>query len=198
MEGSYFYWCSWVCWIWATFLMKKTKRRTFFAASVLLLIIFSTYRMVMGTFSVTLSFLFLLFVSLYVVSQNSGWKFGYMFVSTMTIAFLYAAFRLLAIVDPVWVWMDERWMIAIVIVVISLMLHHDLAVRMLSMIVGSCQGDIVYAAAVKGVFPYTIGSLSFFDVLSLSCACLVGWSVLENMPVYADVIQKQMRRNKPL
>ncbi|MCZ0754427.1 YphA family membrane protein [Anoxybacillus sp. J5B_2022] len=197
MEGIYFYWCAWVVWIYATFLMKKTKWRTALAAGVLLLMSGSIYHVGIGVFSLTYSFLFL-FVAAFALTANGGKQLGYLFMAALAVAFLSAAFRLLALADPVWVWADERWMLAISMAAICLMLHRDSATRLFAAIIGSCQGEIVYAVAVRDVFPYTIGSLPFFDALALTCACLFVWSLFENMHHHVDAWQKQMKRNKPL
>ncbi|WP_027408594.1 hypothetical protein [Anoxybacteroides tepidamans] len=199
MEGAYFYWCAWVCWIYATFLMKKTKKRTVLAAFMLVTIILSVHAVAIGPFSVMLSFLFVFFVSYCFIVQRSGWKFVYAFISMMAIAFVYASLQMFALIDPVWVWADQTWMLAILLMILCLMLGSNLSERLLYAAVGSCQGEIVYALAVKQIpLPYTVGSLSFFDLLSLLCACLIVWSIFENLSIYADAIQKQMKRNKPL
>jgi hypothetical protein len=197
MEGVYFYWCAWVCWIYATFLMKKTNERTYWAAGVLVLIIGSIHRVEAGFFSATYSFFVLVVASLYAV-QQSGIKLGNLVVSALSVAFLSASLRLLSVVDPVWVWMDERWMIAGSLACACLLLQRDASARMWTAVLGGCQGEVAYAAAVKGTFPYTAGSLAFFDMLALACACLYVWTRFEKMSLYIDGLQRHMKRNKPL
>jgi hypothetical protein len=197
VEGVYFYWCSWVCWIFATFFMKKTKKRTVLAASVLITIILSAYNVTIGLFSVTFSFLFILFFAYYFVAKKTGWKLVYMFMATITVTLAYVSFHLLALVDPVWVWMDETWMLAMILMFVCLMFYHDVVSRLLSVIIGSCQGDILYAFVLKRFsFPYVIGSFSFLDALMISCTCIFVWSLLEQLPLYVDTMQKQIKRIK--
>ncbi|MBS2770245.1 MULTISPECIES: YphA family membrane protein [Anoxybacillaceae] len=199
MEGFYFYWCSWACWIFATFLMKKTKARTMLAAAVLISIMLSIYHITIGVFSITLSFLFALVIAYYFITKKSGWKLVYMLLSMMMVSFVYAACHLLILIDPVWMLIDKTWMVAIMLTFVCLMLHHHFQERLLCIIAGSCQGEMMYAFVIKTYsFPYAIGSLAFLDELSLSCVCLALWSALENISVYADMVHKQMKRNKPL
>ncbi|ANB61471.1 YphA family membrane protein [Anoxybacteroides amylolyticum] len=193
MEGLYFYWWAWVIWIYATFLQKKTNERTRLAAAMLLLICGSIYKIKIGSFSITYSFLFLFLFSLAAVRRQMS---GLLLLSSLAVAFFSASVRLLAIADPIVVWADERWLLAIGTTMLVLFIERKPTMRILATVIGSCQGDIVYAVAVHDVFSSLIGSLFFFDALALTGALLFGWSVLEHLPQYID--EKQLKRNKPL
>ncbi|GGJ60199.1 hypothetical protein GGR02_000762 [Anoxybacillus voinovskiensis] len=193
MEGLYFYWWAWVVWIYATFLQKKTNERTRLAATTLLFICGSIYKINIASFSITYSFLFLFLFSLIAVRRQMS---GSLLFSALTVAFFSVSIRLLAIADPIIIWADERWLLAIGTTMLVLFIERKPTARMLAAAIGSCQGDIVYAVAVRDVFPSPIGSLFFFDVLALTGALLFAWSVVEHIPQYMD--EKQLKRNKPL
>lgn len=193
MEGLYFYWWAWVVWIYATFLQKKSKTRTRLAATMLLFICGSIYKINIASFSITYSFLFLFLFSLAAARRQMS---GSLLFSALAVAFFSASVRLLAIADPIVVWADERWLLAIGTTLLVLFIERKTTARMLAAAIGSCQGDVVYAVSVRDVFSSPIGSLFFFDALALTGALLFGWSVLEHIPQSID--EKQLKRNKPI
>lgn len=193
MEGLYFYWWAWVVWIYATFLQKKTNERTRLAATTLLFICGSIYKIKIASFSITYSFLFLFLFSLAAARRQMS---SSLLFSALAVAFFSASVRLYAIADPIIVFADERWLLAGGMTMLVLLLERTPIARMLAAAIGSCQGDIVYAVAVHDVFPSPIGSLFFFDTLALTGALLFGWSVLESLPQSID--EKQSKRTKPL
>ncbi|WP_199425933.1 YphA family membrane protein [Thermaerobacillus caldiproteolyticus] len=189
MEGIYFYIFFWMIWIIATFFMKKTERRTKLAAATLMTMALSRFGMNIGSFRVTLSFLFLLVSAYYLLAARQAvWNLAYMFLATITITFAYTSFRLLALCDPIWIWTNPTWMMAIILLIISFMFYRDMVARFLCLIIGSCQGDVLYAFVLKSFsFPYIIGSFSFFDTISVCCFCLLGWTLLEQLPLHVDL-----------
>lgn len=194
MEGIYFLSFFWILWITATFFMKKTCQRTMLAGAALIAIILSSVSLHIGSFRVTLSFLFLFFLSCYFVAKQTGRKLLYMVIAALTIAFAYASFQLLALFDPVWIWMDRTWMLAIVLVVICLLFYENIQSRLLCLVIGGCQGETLYSIISKKVsFPYVIGAFSFLDTVSVSAFCLLIWTLFEQIAVHVD--RRRMNKN---
>jgi hypothetical protein len=187
MDGIYFYSFFWIVWVIATFFMKKTAWRTMVAAAALITIIFSSVSLNIGGFQITLSFLFLFFLSCYYAAKQSRRKLVYMAIAVLTIAFAYTSFQLLVFFDPVWIWMDHRWMLAILLVILCFLFYENIQSRLLCLVIGSCQGEMLYSIISQKIsFSYIIGSYSFLDTLSLSACCTFIWALVDYIPVYID------------
>ncbi|GAJ40224.1 YphA family membrane protein [Saccharococcus caldoxylosilyticus] len=187
MDGIYFYSFFWIVWVIATFFMKKTAWRTMVAAAALITIIFSSVSLNIGGFQITLSFLFLFFLSCYYAAKQSRRKLVYMAIAVLTIAFAYTSFQLLVFFDPVWIWMDHRWMLAILLVILCFLFYENIQSRLLCLVIGSCQGEMLYSIISQKIsFSYIIGSYSFLDTVSLSACCTFIWALVDYIPVYID------------
>ena len=187
MDGIYFYSFFWMVWVIATFFMKKTAWRTMVAAVALITIILSSVSLNIGGFQVTLSFLFLFFLSCYYAAKQTRRKLVYMAIAVLTVAFAYTSFQLLVFFDPVWIWMDHRWMLAILLVILCFLFYENIQSRLLCLVIGSCQGEMLYSIISQKVsFSYIIGSYSFLDTVSLSACCTFIWALVDYIPVYID------------
>jgi hypothetical protein len=187
MDGIYFYSFFWIVWVIATFFMKKTAWRTMVAAAALITIIFSSVSLNIGGFQITLSFLFLFFLSCYYAAKQSRRKLVYMAIAVLTVAFAYTSFQLLVFFDPVWIWMDHRWMLAILLVILCFLFYENIQSRLLCLVIGSCQGEMLYSIISQKIsFSYIIGSYSFLDTVSLSACCTFIWALVDYIPVYID------------
>jgi hypothetical protein len=198
VDGIYFYWFAWMLWVIYTFLMKKDKVRTLFAVILLILITLSVYETTIGSFQLTLSYLFILFMAFYFAALRNRWQLVYMLIGSMIVTLAYASFQLFALFDPVWVFLNRTWMLAVILTIITILLHGDFYSRLLCFVIGSCQGDFLYAVILKRFsFPYVIGSLAFFDMILISWLLMFGWFVLENMSAYVDLFaQKGVKETK--
>ncbi|WP_339232861.1 hypothetical protein MKY25_07360 [Geobacillus sp. FSL W8-0032] len=179
MEGAYFYVGCWLLWLVATFFMKKTPERTALAAFALLMISSASLELKIGPMRAALSFFVLLFASCYGMVKQRPCSSLLMVWSTSGVAFAYAALRLLALFDPVWIWLDERWLLAWWLAIVSALFHRRLFARLVCVAMGGCQGEVVYALAIDRMAPdYVIGSFSFLDALAISVASLLVWEMI--------------------
>jgi len=195
MEGAYFYWFSWFLWIIYTFFMKKNRVRLVVSISLLVIIILSPYDVAIGTLELTLSYVFLLFLTYYFVSLRRRWQLFYMFVSSLVLTLSFVTYHLFALFDPVWIFMDRTWLLALIISGLSIVLYPDYYSRLLLLICGACQGDLLYAVVLNHFsFPHTIGSFAFFDILMISCSLLLGWYFTENLAVFIDGFRQKFAR----
>ncbi|MFC0297929.1 YphA family membrane protein [Geobacillus jurassicus] len=176
MEGACFYFFFWSLWIIATFLMKKSADRTKLAAFALLMISSASLTVKVGPFHAAASFFVLFFFSCYaaVKQRPCGWL--RMALASSGLAFAYAAFRLLALFDPVWIWLDGQWMLAWWLAFVSVLFHRNVLARLLCLALGGCQGEIVYAMAVSRMASDDVlGSFSFLDAISIGASSLLVW-----------------------
>lgn len=181
MEGIYFYWLGWMGWIWVTFLMdKKNPARKKLAVMILAAIFASSYHVNVLIFNVNLSAFVIACLIFYETKKMKLSEFLYLFTSAFIIMLAYTSFLLFELIDPVWILFDRKIMLAACGFYISLLLHKNQSRRLVSLVWGFLQGEILYAAVLwKFNFPYTISSLAFLDILISSVSMLIAWSTIE-------------------
>lgn len=183
MEGLYFYWFAWIGWTWVTFFMaKKNPARTTIAVWMLLAMIAAPYKMTISTITIhgsgVVSSLFLLLET----RRMNRKGFLFLFLSSFIIMLAHASFLLFEMLDPVWVILDRRILLAGSIVYLAILLQKSGYNRGLVLIAGSLQGEVLYAAVLERYgFPYFVASLEYLDVLIISLAVLFVWSKLESV-----------------
>lgn len=182
MEGAMFYWISWAFWVYLTFILnKQNPYRLKLAAAVLIVIILSNVHFMAGGFDVFASGLFLLLFSYLIVGREKRRAIIYFFICSFIVTIGYVAFHLFEIFDPVWIILKKEWMMGICFGYLSILLQKTLKGRLLIIVSGTMQGEILYAYILsKYHFPYSIGDFAYLDVCSLITALIVGWSCLEN------------------
>lgn len=198
VEGSYFYWLSWCLWMIYTFFAPKNRVRLLICLYILLLITLSAHDVTIYSFHMSLAYILMLMVSYSFVMEKTGISFIYFAFASASMTMLYAAFHFLLLFDPVWVFTEATWLLALVLLFTSFVLYRSFYDRLLVLTVSCCQGDFLYAFVLKQFsFPHLIGSLSFLDGWVLASACLFGWQWLEQLPMYIDTrFQKRAREVK--
>lgn len=200
MEGIFFYWIAWIIWTLATFFMRKNNERLILSVVVLVLIIFSVTVMQITIFKINASLLIALLCSylyLSLLTKSKTKKTVYILLCTLTITTAYVSFQLFELFDPIWLVFNRKIMLAFCLVYLTLLLVKDPRTRIVSVIIGACQGDLLYALILSDFrFEYEIGSLLFFDVLAISVFTLFIWSTLENLVHYFDTYFQKTAKEK--
>nr|WP_221260963.1 hypothetical protein [Anoxybacillus tengchongensis] len=187
VEGGYFYWISWFLWIVYTFFAPKNRVRLSICLYVLLLITLSIHEVTIFSFHISLTYILMLIGSYFFVMKQKGATFVYFAFASASLTMLYAAFHFLLLFDPVWVFIEARWLLAFALLFALFAFYRSFYDRLLVLTVGCCQGDFLYAFVLKQFsFPHLIGSLSFLDGWALATACLFLWKWLEQLPMYID------------
>jgi hypothetical protein len=186
MEGSMFYWILWVFWVYVTFFMnKQNSYRPKLAAVILVLITLSNVHFVFKSFEFYASGLFMLLLSYIIFSKKKLGLLLYAFICSFIVTIAYVTFNLFVIYDPVWVIFKKEWMMGICFSCLAIFLQTSLKDRLLIIVSGTMQGEILYAFYLsKFEFSYPIGSIGYLDVFSLITILLVSWSILENAGPY--------------
>jgi len=195
MEGVYFYWFSWMLWVMYTFFMRKNKIRFVAAVSLLMVIILSPYDIDIGSFRITYSYIFLTIFTYYFVSRRRRWPLYYMFIASLILTLAFVSYHLFSLFDPIWLFMDRTWLLALIMAGLSIVLYTDHYSRLLLLISAMCQGDLLYAVIInRYAFPHTVGSLAFLDALMASCSLLFLWYFMENVAVFIDEFRQKFAR----
>jgi hypothetical protein len=183
MEGSMFYWILWSIWVYLTFIVnKQNPYRLYLSIVLLLVIILSHFQLRIANYEITASGMFMLGLSYIVLSKERNWVLLYSYICSFIITMAYAAFNLFEIFDPIWILFDKKWMMGICFCYLAVLLQKTLKGRLLIVVSGTIQGEIIYAYFLSSFeFSYPITSLAYLDVCALISVLLVGWSCLENM-----------------
>lgn len=179
VEGIMFYWLFWIFWVLSTFFMRRDDKRWKISLWLLLAIIFSLQSIMIFGFEISLTALFML-LSTYMIFSNQNKRTGtYLFITSFIVMLAYVAFHLFELIDPVWLVIDRKWLLSMLLFYLIVSLHKSIMFRFLSLFIGSIHGDILLSIILKQFsIGYSVGTLSFMDVLALSFAFLI---VLEGM-----------------
>ncbi|WP_446685736.1 YphA family membrane protein [Neobacillus endophyticus] len=182
MEGAVFYLIFWSLWVYITFILqRKYFYRLKLAAMILIIIIFSGSQFSLGPFHFFSSGMVLLFFSYLFISQEKKKTIIYLLICSLIVTIAYVSFHLFEIYDPIWIIFNKDWMQGICIGFLAVSLQKTLKGRLLVIVSGTMQGELLYAYFLNQYqFPYTIGSFDYLDVCSLVVVLLLGWSLLEN------------------
>src|SRR5690606_32574001 len=159
-EGIMFYWIAWTFWVITTFFMKKEDSlRLGFSLWLLALIILSPYSVPVFDFEISIAGIFLGCSIFGFGARIKGKKLLYLFICSFIIMLAYVCFHLFALFDPVWLVFPRNWMLAAVLVFTSLILQENKVSRILIILLGALQGEVLYALILsKYSFPYLIAS----------------------------------------
>lgn len=195
MEGIFFYWFLWMGWVVSAFFMKKEAIRTRINILILLLLVVSPYTFSLFSLSLSLPFCMLLIISLYVVSKNTFAQILYYIISSLIITLAFVSFHLFELFDPVWLIFNRKWMLSLLIIYLTLMLCKTHLQRIITAIIGSCMGELLYFYILRNYnFPYEIGSYLFLDVIAISIGMLSLWYFFEKVASSLEVqVQKGLK-----
>jgi len=181
MEGLIFFWISWTFWIIATFFLKKgSEGRFLFSLCLLILITVSPIVITVFGLKISLSSLFLFITMSFLLSQLEKFTSLYIFFCSFIVMLAYVCFQLYEFFDPVWLIFSRNWMMSIILVVLAISLQSNKLFRIYILLLGTIQGDLLYAIILKKYsFPHIIGSFNFLDVVALSAGLLACWNGIE-------------------
>jgi hypothetical protein len=197
VDGSVFYWICWMAWVCSTFFMRKSSKRLILSGSFLVLIIVSPYFLLLGSIRINIGvFIILLYCFTEIVKRTSKQKL-YLLICILTISLAYSSFQLFELYDPVWLFFNRNYMLAAALIYVTIMLVKEFRFRLVALLIGAIQGDILYAIIVSNVnIPYDIGSFKFLDVVSISGGFIFIWSSLELLFNHIDVLFQKNTKEK--
>ncbi|CAG9623598.1 YphA family membrane protein [Sutcliffiella rhizosphaerae] len=197
-EAMYFYFLSWVCWIIVTFMMQKSALRTFSSIVLLLIIIGSTSNFSIFSFEVSGSFIVLIIAAIILLVKTLKENYFLHYFSITTISLAYVCFIIYEIFDPVWILINRTWILAFIMVYLTLLLFKKRDERFVFMLCGLIQGELLNSFVLNSVFSYSVmGEISFLAVLFLASAGLGVWLLFATITVHLDsVIQKRVKERQ--
>jgi hypothetical protein len=151
IDGLLFFWLSWLSWIIATFLIKKTSKRFQIAIIILLAIIFSHSYLAIHTISLNLSMLLLLIIGCVILASSKKKQKIYILIISSIIMMAYVSILMLHLYDPIWFIFNIKYMIAIVCACITLFLCRDLKFAVAALLIGVNFGELIYSLVIYNI-----------------------------------------------
>lgn len=197
MEGFYFYWLFWIFWVMAFFFMKAGAERRKISNWLLCMIILSLYEITIFQLQLTTASLFLLCTVYFHIGKEKGRQAVYLFITSFIIMLVYTTFLLYELFDPVWVVFNRTFMLSGLIIITIITLQRPFIKRLISMVAGVTQGEILFAAMLNNLsLPYVAGTRSFLDMIAILIALLLGISGFKSMSIYFEQHIKHLEREK--
>lgn len=185
LDGIFFYWFTWIGWAYCSFLMKASRRRTMYSIMLLMMMILQGFTLRAGNLLLHFSFVFLLMCG-FVFAFRLDFKrmLSFVFCSCL-VALAYNAMLLFSMYDPVWMVVEVKWLLSGVLFLLSLFLMRETSLRPFMLGAGMAVGETVYHFIIKKLtLALELGSLTFFDVLTLSVALCFVWEGLHQFSAY--------------
>jgi len=186
MVGLLFYWLFWIGWILTTFFYPKTHPdRLKVSAWILVTILLSAISLKLNEFELSGSGAFILLTVYVYVSYLEKKKGLYFLLTSFILMLTTVCFLLFEVFDPVWILIKREWLLSILVTYVAVFLHSDKKQRILAMMLGMIQGEILYALIlIKYSFIHPVAALASLDVVALASAILITWNSLELMTSY--------------
>src|SRR5690625_3990210 len=140
--GHYFYWLSWLLWIFVTFFMKKNIQRTFLSCTILIIISLSNIYINIINFKISIPFLLLFMISLIIFTKLK--KEYYHLFAAFTIMIGYSSILFWINHTPLWLFIHELLLVPIFCCFLIFFIVKDFLNRIIIGIVGMTFGEAFY------------------------------------------------------
>ena len=181
MDGWFFYYSLWSFWIVISFIVPRDFPDRFYLANFILIsIILSIYEVPILYWDVNVTILMWLLSCMASLAAYSLLMRLYQICVTFIIMLVYSVFLLFELYDPIWVIIDRKWFLSMLIGTIAILMNKNVKNRMTSTIIGMGMGEFLFAYVL-----YTTGikleitTPSFLDLCSMTGMIILLWSVFE-------------------
>ncbi|GAE29000.1 YphA family membrane protein [Halalkalibacter hemicellulosilyticus] len=169
MDGIFVYWFGWIFWGVVTFFGSNLKMRFWMGCGILLILILLPIEISIMNTSYHLVYIgSAFFLYFYVQTLRRQEKYIYFLFMSLTVSACFAGFRLMLIYDPVIAFIDSRWMLACLVVIICYFLTSTLKKRYILSVSGLIHGEYLLALTPFYHQDQAIGNLYFFDILFIT------------------------------
>lgn len=177
MEGLFFYWISWMAIIVLIFFISHhTFNRDQITFHLLMIIILSRYTVEFFHFIMQLSGVYIIFVTCFLIRKLAYPRLVNFIFSSFIIALAYASFYLFVILDPVWVFIDPKYLLTIFINYLVILLFKEWKMRIAVLLLGMGLGDVLYSfVLVQQGLSYQSLSFVWHDQVSLCAIAQIVW-----------------------
>ncbi|WP_077621720.1 YphA family membrane protein [Sediminibacillus massiliensis] len=164
MEGLFFYWISWMVWVFFTFLYRKDRFRIFMSAWILLLIICSEINATFVGYQVNMAVIVSFCGGMILHARSSRWL--YHNFCTLCLVFSYTGILFWEMISPIWVFMPRLLMVPFLGVALLFFVCKTFRDRCAVWTLGVTTGEILHTIILNSYgFSVGIGQLSFLDLM---------------------------------
>jgi hypothetical protein len=177
VDGILYLWLLWGIWIYTTFMMNKAHPYRFrYSFMCLVLLCVFPYGIKVGSVEVAAPVFIIGLICIHYLRILSLREKLYMFVAILTMGMLYAGIGLVAIYDPVLMFIDRNLIIALSLAFLGVLFYgsSSYVLRMIAIAGSSIVGEVFLSIPLKKVgFFYPIGGPVYLDVLAISTGILL-------------------------
>ncbi|MGG1631275.1 YphA family membrane protein [Rossellomorea sp. NRS-1567] len=185
VDGILYLWLIWGIWIFTTFMMNKTHPYRFHYSFIcLVLICVFPYGLKVSYVEVAVPVIVLGLICIHYIRILSLKDKLYMLVAILAMGMLYAGIGLLAIYDPVLMFLDRDLIMAVSLAFLSILFYtsSSFMLRMIAIAGSSIVGEVFMSIPLKNIgFLYPIGGPVYLDVLAISTGILLAIKLFEEI-----------------
>lgn len=169
------------------FYPKTHPDRLMVSAWILVVILLSTTTLHVVVFEMSAAGLFIILTTYLYAATLQTKRLLYFFLSSFILMLTTVCFLLFELFDPIWVWLEREWLLAILVTTITVLLQSDKKQRILVMLLGMIQGELFYSLILmKYSFLYPVATLYSLDAVASASAILMAWNGFELMAKYFE------------
>jgi hypothetical protein len=185
VDGILYLWLIWGIWIFTTFMMNKAHPYRFrYSFICLVLICVFPYGLKVSSVEVAVPVIVLGLICIHYIRILSLKEKLYMLVAILAMGMLYAGIGLVAIYDPVLMFLDRDLIMAVSLAFLSILFYTSSSYmfRMISIAGSSIVGEVFMSIPLKNIgFLYPIGGPVYLDVLAISNGILLAIKLFEEI-----------------
>ncbi len=182
MNDIVFYWSAWAPWIWAAWIMDKGKIRTRTVFFSLIAIICSNHTFSIAGYTVNMTVLFFLFLSVFFILKKPFSKQIYLMIIGGETALGYASILLLSSFDPVLFILPVNVLTTIFLLCISYIVTNQPADKLFLVFFSTTVGEIIVGIIFGNLhLHYEIGMNGYLTRISLPFLIIAILSTLKTM-----------------
>jgi hypothetical protein len=185
VDGILYLWLIWGIWIFTTFMMNKAHPYRFHYSFIcLVLLCVFPYGLKVGSVEVAVPVFVLGLICIHYIRIYSLKEKLYMLVAILAMGMLYAGIGLVAIYDPVLMFIDRNLIMALSLAFLSIFFYNasSYLFRMIAVAGSSIVGEVFMSIPLKNVgFFYPIGGPVYLDVLAISIGILLAVKLFEEI-----------------
>ncbi|MGF3103464.1 YphA family membrane protein [Rossellomorea sp. DUT-2] len=185
VDGILYLWLIWGIWIFTTFMMSKAHPYRFHYSFIcLVLICVFPYGLKVSSVEVAVPVIVLGLICIHYIRILSLKDKLYMLVAILAMGMLYAGIGLVAIYDPVLMFLDRDLIMAVSLAFLSILFYTSSSyiLRMIAIAGSSIVGEVFMSIPLKNIgFLYPIGGPVYLDVLAISTGILLAIKLFEDI-----------------
>ncbi|HET7616553.1 MAG TPA: hypothetical protein VFK27_06275 [Bacillales bacterium] len=191
-HGLLFYWTVWTAWVVVTFLLPKERLRTELAILILLVLIGSARTLTLYHFQLNAALPVILIYCYWKLSGLKRSKLVYTVAVSHIVTLAYMGFSMYTLYDPAVLWIDRKWMTAVLIFLAVQFMVRSFVLRIVAAVIGTIHGNVLLALTLSGLsLSVLAGSLHFFDMLACCLSLMLAWKGYEQLTHYLHLFVKR-------